>query len=125
MIIAVDNNKRRLAETVTVLRRMFPNESIILEQDPFSALRYACHNHVDIMFASLDMMPMDGIQFSQIIKRVKNNIKVYITSAPSNIEDEFIFEDEADGFLTEPLTEQGIKNAITNKFLYQRLLCNF
>lgn len=113
MILAIDNDKKRLLETADLLRRTFPNASIMAEHDPLAAIKYACNNPVDIMFAALDMRPIDGILFVQAVRKVGENIKVYITSGPKRLEDEFIFEDEADGFLSEPLTEHNIRTVLS------------
>lgn len=115
MILAIDNDKKRLSETADLLRSMFPNDSIMTEHDPLAAIKYACNNPVDIMFAALDMRPMDGILFVQAVRRVGENIKVYITSGPKHLDDEFLFEDEADGFLSEPLTEYNIREVLSGK----------
>lgn len=113
MILIIDNDKKRLAGTADLLRRMFPNDSIMTEHDPLAAIKYACNNPVDMMFAALDMRPMDGILFVQAVKRVGEHIKVYITSGPKRLDDEFIFEDEADGFLSDPLTEHNVRTVLS------------
>lgn len=116
-ILVIDNNKERLAQTSGILRRLFANDSILEQQDPLGAVRYLCHNPVDMMFAALEMRPMDGIQLAQTVKKVRRNMKVYITSGPKSLEEEMLFEDEADGFLSDPLTEHNLKLVLSGKMI--------
>lgn len=115
MILAIDNDKKRLAKTAGLLRGVFPNDSIITEHNPLAAVRYACQNPIDMMFVALDIRPMDGIQLVQTVKKIREQTKVYITSGPRNLEEEFIFEDEADGFVSDPLTEEKIRTVLSGR----------
>lgn len=112
-ILTVDGDAVRLAETVTLLQRVFPYASIIAQDDALMAGKYAYNSPVDILFAAFLMKRMDGLQLADFVRRQHPEAWVFLTACPAQYTNAPTNEGEADGFLAEPLNEARLHLAMT------------
>lgn len=113
MILVVDRQKDRLQETAEMFRRVFPKDTVATQDDPLAAVQFVYYNPVDYVITALDMRPMDGVEYIQTAKKVNPKAKMFLLATERELNEFMVLDDEADGFLTEPLTEHGIRSVLT------------
>lgn len=113
MILVVDRRKDRLQETAEMLKRIFPNDTVATQDDPLAAVQFVYYNSVDFVITALNMRPMDGLKYIETARKVTSKTKMILFATEDEMNEFMVCDDEADGFLTEPLTEQGIRSVLT------------
>lgn len=113
MILVLDNNSERREKTADMLRRVHPNCSLVAQGDPLAAVQFVYYNPVDFVITALDMRPMDGLKYIETARKVNKKAKMILLASEDELNDYMVCDDEADGFLTEPLTENNIRSVLT------------
>lgn len=113
MILVLDNNSERREKTADMLRRVYPNCSLVTQGDPLAAVQFVYYNPVDFVITALNMRPMDGLKYIETARKVKTKAKMILLASEDEMNDFMVCDDEADGFLSDPLTEQEIRAVLS------------
>lgn len=115
MILVLDNNRERRNKTADFLRQIYPNCSIITQGDPLAAVQYIYHNPVDFVITALHIRPMNSLQYIEAVRKVNKKAKIFILANDKELSETLVFEDDADGFLSEPLSENNVRAVLSGQ----------
>ena len=111
-ILAVDCNVQRLDSLEALLKREFPSEIVIRENDSLAAGQYAFNHPVDILFAALEMPRLDGLKLTSFARYTNPDAMVFLMVEPGDDFETALWMDEVDGLLYYPVSSAPLLNAL-------------
>lgn len=79
--VVVDNNKGDLESLSQMLIEAMPECQIQSFTDPLLSAKYICNNHVDIVFLTDSMRPVNGFRLLQVLRKNIPKLAVVMLSA--------------------------------------------
>lgn len=76
--VAVDQNRERLTELTRLLLKAFPGSVIYQHTNPLKAPKDVRNNHVDAVFAQLDMGNLGGTELTRILRSERAELPVFL-----------------------------------------------
>ena len=76
--VAVDSNRKRLTELTSLLLAAFPGSVIYQHTDPMKVPKDVRNNHVDAVFAQIDMGNLGGTELTRILRAERANLPVFL-----------------------------------------------
>lgn len=104
VILAVDNNLKRLDELGVIIRSSFQESTVLAFQDPLMAGKYSFFNQVDVLFAEARMKRMDGPSLVKFIKDRSPKLRAYLIT-DNDAEATALDAEYINGFITRPVTQ--------------------
>lgn len=111
-VIMVDDEKIILNGGIPILKSVLPEASIEGFTKPSEAIEYAKSHKVDLAFLDIEMGMTSGLDVCREILNCNPNTNViYLTAYPDYALD--AWDTGASGFMTKPLTADGIKEQLS------------
>lgn len=111
-ILAVDDSAEQLRDLVSLLKKTFPNDTVVAKGDALAAGQF-CFNHpVDALFAAVKMPRLDGLKLMEFAQHANPNAMLFLLVDPKEEADEAFLQYEADGLLYYPITEEQLLSVL-------------
>lgn len=112
IFVAVDQNRERLTELTKLLLKAFPGSVIYQHTNHLKALKDVRNNHVDAVFAQLDMGNLGELELTRILRSERANLPVFLLAdaerrgriAPGN---------NVPGCLVRPLSVEMLRESLS------------
>ena len=115
-VLLVDTEAERLRGTELLLEKALPECVILSVADPLLAAKYAFGNHVDVLFAFLNMKRMSGLQLCEFVRAKKPPVRICLLASSQEFGDcPEVFEDYI-RCVTYPVTQEAIRRAVATGF---------
>lgn len=112
-IVAIDDEKLALQALVLAIKEACPSESVTSFRKPKELLEFTRSNHVDIVFADIEMRGITGLELAKNLKIIKPNINIiFVTGYSQYLKDAFSLR--VSGYLIKPVLANDILEEIKN-----------
>ena len=109
MTIMVVAHRSRLRKLLDILLERYPEDIVIPIDDGLSAVQYAYNNPVDLIYACLEVPPINCFTLSQLVHKKCPQVELYL------IADTKVYLSDAErahfkGYYLAPLTVESLKS---------------
>ena len=112
-LLLVDDEKLALEALKKAVLGVLPESEVHPFQKARMALEYAEDNKIDIAFLDIDMPVISGLEMAKKLQEIYPNINIIFVTGFSEYALD-AFNVYASGYLTKPVTEEGITGAINH-----------
>lgn len=112
-LLLVDDEKLALEALEKAVLGVLPESEVHPFQKARMALEYAEDNKIDIAFLDIDMPVISGLEMAKKLQEIYPNINIIFVTGFSEYALD-AFNVYASGYLTKPVTEEGITEAINH-----------
>ena len=112
VILAVDDDLRRLERTKEQLQSILPAETVVAESNALTAAKFAFNHPVDILVTAVEMARLDGLKLMEFARHTNPKAAVFLLV---DADDDFnggLWADEVDGVLYDPVTRERLAGAL-------------
>lgn len=110
-IVIADGDVKALSELENILKRIYPEGTVVTFTDPMYAVKYALNFPVDIAFTEVKMKYMDGLTLIQVLRQKYCNMKAVIVTDADPRECN-VKQFRIDGYLQKPVSLQGVLKVV-------------
>lgn len=112
-VLAVDSNLNDLTLLINTLKQTIPNIRIFSCNDAAEAIKYIQKEKIDIVYLSVKLKDVTGIELANKLKTIKKNLNIIFVTKYINYSFD-AFKVQASDYILKPISQEKILSSLQN-----------